>query len=153
MSVRIIQLTCQLKLSITPFQAYRFRAILEKSYCAHILILHHDVKSPILPTVDNVVSIPTASPRDMQLRKNQKNCLFEINQSITILIIIFKISYLKQYTFIIEKSIQSSVVNSFPFIQYIYILYYCVYLSLLHSVYFYIVLLCIIILCHIFYHV
>jgi hypothetical protein len=36
-----------------------------KIYTIIILILHHEVKSPILPTLDNVVSIPTASPRDM----------------------------------------------------------------------------------------
>jgi hypothetical protein len=53
------------KLSITPFEAYRLRAILEQSYCAHILILHHDIKSPILPTRDNAISIPTAPLRDM----------------------------------------------------------------------------------------
>jgi hypothetical protein len=53
------------KLSITPFEAYRLRAILEQSYCAHILILHHDIKGPILPTLDNAISIPTAPLRDM----------------------------------------------------------------------------------------
>ena len=40
------------KISITPFQAYRLRAILDKSYCTHILIFHHDIKSPIIPTRD-----------------------------------------------------------------------------------------------------
>jgi hypothetical protein len=39
--------------------------ILEESYCAHILILHHDIKSHILPTRDNAISIPTAPLRDM----------------------------------------------------------------------------------------
>ena len=53
------------KISITPFQAYRLRAILNKSYCTHILIFHHDVKSLIIPTRDNAIPIPTAPPRDM----------------------------------------------------------------------------------------
>jgi hypothetical protein len=53
------------KISITPFQAYRLRAILDESYCVHILILHHDIKSPILHTRDNAISIPTAPLRDM----------------------------------------------------------------------------------------
>jgi hypothetical protein len=53
------------KISITPFQAYRLRAILEESYCAHILILHHDIKSPILPTPDKAISMPSALPWDM----------------------------------------------------------------------------------------
>ena len=53
------------KLSNTPFEAHRLRAILEESYYAHILILHHDIKGPILPTLDNAISIPTAPQRDM----------------------------------------------------------------------------------------
>ena len=53
------------KISITPFQASRLRAILDESYCAHILILHHDTKSPILPTQDNAISMPSDPPRDM----------------------------------------------------------------------------------------
>ena len=93
------------KIAITPFQAYRLRAILEESYCAHILILHHDIKSPILPTLDNAISIPTAPQRDMQLNKRIQALLVAFNPSLII---------------------------------YIYI---------------YNVLLCIIILCHIFYHV
>lgn len=52
------------KISITTFQAYRLRAILEESYCAHIIILHH-IKSPTLPTLDNAKIRPTAPPRDM----------------------------------------------------------------------------------------
>lgn len=53
-------ITVPSKVQISWYQAYKLRTILEEPYCAHVIILHHDIKNPIPSVQTNALLIPSA---------------------------------------------------------------------------------------------
>ena len=48
------------KISISLLAARRLKAILKEPFCAHVIILHHDIKSPITMDLQNTMLPPSA---------------------------------------------------------------------------------------------